>query len=189
MNKKVIKYLSNKHTYTYLDEILLFYASGKIEKMLIDNKATDIEIFPSIKKENSIQIYFKYYNLFVVFDFKENYYEYCKCDSKCSPEEIEHSIIKAQYNDEFAIDVFIDEFITLIEQDERLNKSDIVKISKKKLYSVLSIVSLIIPWIMLGIILLCSYLIKKEIKLGIWFGIILILSIVAWFIFDTKSKK
>ncbi|CDC70889.1 unknown [Staphylococcus sp. CAG:324] len=189
MNKKVIKYLSNKHNYTFLDKILLFYSSGKLKKMLIDNNATDIDIYPSIKKENSIQIYFKYYNLFVVFNFKDSYYEYCKYDSKGSPEELEQSIVKMQYNDEFAIDIFIKEFIDLIEQDERLNKSINFKKNKNKLYSVLSVVSLIIPWIILGIISLCSYLVKKDLKLGVWFGIIIIFSIIAWFIFDNKSKK
>ncbi len=189
MNKKVIKYLSNKHNYTFLDKILLFYLNAQLEKLLIDNNATDIEIYPSIKKEKSIQIYFKYYNMFVIFDFKENYYEYCKYDSNCSPRELEQSIVKTQYHDEFAINNFIKEFIKLIEQDERLNKSKILKKSKKKLYSVLSVISLIFPWILLGIILLCSYLIKKELKLGVWFGIIIILSVTAWFIFDNKSKK
>ncbi len=189
MNKKITKYLSKKHNFTFLDKILIFYSNGYLKKVLINNNATEIEIYPIIKKENSIQIYFKYYNIFVIFDFKENYYEYCKYDSKCSPEEVEHSIVKAQYNDDFDIENFISEFIKLINQDERLNKSNILKKNKKKLYNVLSDISLIIPWIILGIIALCSYLTKKEIKLDAWFGIIIILSIVVWFIFDNKSKK
>lgn len=189
MSKKIIKYLSKKNNYTFLDKILLFYSNGQLKKVLINNNATEIEIYPSIKKENSIQIYFKYYNLFAILDFKEDYYEYCKYDSKCSPEELENNIVKVQYNDEFAIDIFINEFIKLIDQDERLNKSKVPKIAKKKSYSFLSIASLIIPWAILGIIVLCSYLIKKEIKLDVWFGIIIIISIIIWYIFDNKSKK
>ena len=186
MNKKIINYLSKKNNHTFLDKILLFYSNGELKKELINNNATEIEIYPSIKKEKSIQIYFKYFNIFAILDFKEDYYEYCKYDSSCSPLEIENSIVKSEYTDEFAIDIFINESIKLIDQDERLNKSKLFKKSKKKIYSVLSIISLIIPWIILGIIALCSYLMKKEIKLDVWFGIITILSIVAWFIFDNK---
>ena len=189
MNSKVIKYLSKKQQYSILDKILLFYSNGEFKKMLIDKQCTDIEFFPSIKKEKSIQIYFKYYNLFVIFDFKENYYEYCIYDSKCSPEEIEDNIIKTQYYNEFVIDIFIEEFIKLIEQDERLHKLYNVQKSKKKLYSVLSIIFLVFPCIMLGITSLCSFIMKKELKLGVWFGIISIFSIAAWFIFDYKSNK
>lgn len=187
--KKIVKYLSKKKNYTFLDKILLLYSNGQLKKILISNNATEIEIYPSIKRENSIQIYFKYYNLFAILDFKENYYEYCKYAPKCSPEELENNIVKAQYNDDFSIEIFINEFIELINQDERLNKSKVLEKSKKKLYSVLSIVSLLIPWMILGIIALCSHFMKKEIKLNAWFGIIIILSIVIWFIFDNKSKK
>lgn len=194
MNKKVAKYLNkkNNNNYTFLDKILSFYTSGQFEILLINNKATEIEFFPSIENKNSIQVYFNYYNLSAIIEFKEEYYEYCKYKPGCSPEELENSIIKEQYNDEFDIEIFIKSFIKTIDLDDnckKIKKSNIVKKGKKKLYSILSIVSLIMPWIILGIIALCSYIMQKDIKLNVWFGIIIVISIVFWAIFDEKSKK
>ena len=189
MDKKIIKYLSKRSTYTNLDKVLLFYVSGQFNKVLNDNNATNIEFFPSIGKNNSIQVYFKYYNLFAILDFNENYYEYCKYEANCSAKELEDKIIKTQYNDDFDIEIVIKNFIQEIDNDKNLNKLYVNKKSQKKLYSILSIFSIIMPWIILGIIALCSYLMDKEIKLGAWFGIIIVIAIVLWYIFDNKSKK
>lgn len=167
----------------------MFYSSGQFKKILIDNNATEIEFFPSIKKENSIQVYFNYYNLSAIIEFKEEYYEYCKYKPGCSPKELENSIIKEQYNDEFDIDIFIKNFIKTIDQDANLKKSNVVKKRRKKLYSVLSLVSLMMPWIILGIIALCSYLTNKDIKINAWFGVLTVICIVLWALLDNKSEK
>ena len=186
MNKRVLNYINklDESNYTFLDKILSFYASGQFEILLINNKATEIEFFPSIENKNSIQVYFNYYNLSAIIEFKEEYYEYCKYKPGCSSEELENSIIKEQYKDEFDIEIFIKSFIKTIDLDDNCKKSNIVKNNKKKLYSILSMLSLITPWIILGMIVLCSYIMPKDIKLNVWFGIIIVVSIVVWAIFD-----
>ncbi len=193
MNKRISNYLKNieKSKYTFLDKILFYYMSGQFYELLLKNNATEIEFFPSIKKTgNSIQIYFNYFNLSAILEFKEEYYEYCKYQPKCSAEELEYSIIKQQYDDEFDIRVFIINFIDLLNNDKRLIKTKKSNSKKrKKLYSAISIVALFIPWIILGMMILFSYAIKKDFKLNAWFALIVLISIVIWVIFDLKSKK
>jgi hypothetical protein len=195
MNKRVLHYLNSKEesNYTFLDKILSFYAKEKFQNLLSNNDVTEIEFFPSIKKSgNSIQIYFNYYNLSAILEFNEEWYEYCKYKLCCSVEEMESSIIRVQYNDDFAIEIFIEEFIKSLNDDSQLIKSKNTNAkvkNKKKIYSIISIISLCIPILVIGILAIYSLVTDKAIDLNLWFSLIIIIPLIIWSIFDVKSKR
>ena len=192
MKKKALEYLKSKQdNNTFFDKVLYFYANEGLSNFLINNCATDIEISYSIKEEKSLFVSFNYYNVFAVLYFKEEYYEYCVCKSGCSPQELEKNIIKKGYDDKFDIAIFIENFIKNIESNEMFEKiknfNDVIQ-SRKKLYSIISIVSFLSPWIILGIIALLSHIMNQEIIINAWFGLIIIASIVLGTIFEAKSR-
>jgi len=61
--------------------------------------------------------------------------------------------------------------------------------SKKRLYTCISFLFLFFPFIIIGIIALLSYILKKDIKLNNWFILVFIVSIALWWIFSNKSEK
>ena len=194
MSKKVAPYLKSKAklNYTNLDNILFFYMNNDFHRLLFDNNITDVEFMPIIKKGgNSLQVYIDYYNLSAILEFREEYYEYCKYISGCSSQELERSIVKASYNDEFDIEMFIKAFIKSLHNDTRLIKATNIGTkpkSKKKIYSVISIVSLCVPVVAIGI--MSAYvLLGQSIKLNGWFLLAIILPLISWFFFGVKSNK
>lgn len=104
MNRKLLKYLKNKDkkTYTHLDNILAFYAQGNLQDLLSLKNAYKLGFFTYInRKGNSIEIYCFYYNLCIVLEFREDYYEYCSYEPGCSVEELEKGIIRKVYDEDF----------------------------------------------------------------------------------------
>lgn len=84
----------------------------------------------------------------------------------------------------------MEEFIKSIDTDEKCIKINITtQQRKKKLYTCISFLFLFLPFIIIGIIALLSYILKKDIKLNNWFILVFIVSIALWWIFSNKSEK
>lgn len=193
IKKELEKYLNSKdkNNYSNLDKIFLFYNNNEFYKILNYNGATNIEFYPTINsKEKSLQVYFNYYNMYAIMEFNEDSYDYCKYQRGCSEDEFNNSIISQNYDNKFDIKIFVEEFIKSIDTDEKCIKINITTPQrKKKLYTCISFLFLFFPFIIIGIIALLSYILKKDIKLNNWFILVFVVSIALWWIFSNKSEK
>lgn len=193
INKVLEKYLNSKDksNYSNLDKVFLFYNNDDFYNILKYSGATKIEFFPVIKSdEKSLQVYFNYYNMSAIMEFDDDFYDYCKYPRGCSEDELNQSILRKNYSDKFDIKMFVEEFIKSIDNDERCIKMNKTTSSRnKKIYTLISFISLFLPFIIIGIIALLSYILKTDIKLNNWFILVFIVSIVLWWIFDDKAKK
>lgn len=194
MHSRVLNYLNKKNptNYTQLDKILSFYANKKLEEVLLNMGVTKIEFFPSINKKNgnSIQIYFNYYNLSAILEFDEKCYDYCKYTPGCSAEELENCIVTSQYTNDFNIELFIKKFITTIEEDPRLVKSqNNNNIRNNKLYKKIAFISLLIPSLLVSILAIYTLVLDTSVQLNEWFSLFIIIPLIIWVIFDDKSNK
>ena len=121
-----------------------------------------------------------------IMEFDDDFYDYCKYPRGCSEDELNQSILRKNYSDKFDIKMFVEEFIKSIDNDEINNTTSS---RNKKIYTLISFISLFLPFIIIGIIALLSYILKTDIKLNNWFILVFIVSIVLWWIFDDKAKK
>ena len=195
MDRKVSNYLNNKNKidYTCLDNILSFYHDGHFSGLLLDNDFTQIEFFPSIRKNgNSIQINLNYYELCAILEFREEYYEYCVYKRGYSVEALKKSITKELYHSKFDIEIFMEHFIKSIKNDARLSKSNSIEIdgkNKKKLHVVISTISMLVPVFVITLFAICVYVFGEPIRLNWWFLFVITIPLIVWFGFDIKSKK
>lgn len=60
---------------------------------------------------------------------------------------------------------------------------------RKKIYSVISIVSLCFPFFIIGILAMYMFVMDKEIELNAWFSLVIIIPLILCSIFDIKSKR
>ena len=189
MRKKVsartLRYLSSKDmsTYTELDSVLSFYASGQFEETLLLSGATEIEFFPVIQKtEKSIQICFNYYNLSAFLEFKEDYYEFCVYLPKTSADEIERQVNRRQYENTFNVEQCIQSLMHVTKSDVRLKitaKKCTEIVNKGRIYSIASVISFLIPFIIIAILAMYKELSGKEVAISSELTAILIIASVS----------
>jgi hypothetical protein len=125
MNRKIVKYLKNKEItqYTALDNIFITYINGDLKELLNNYGFTKIEFFPKLSKgDKHFQIYFIYFNLRVIIEFRDLWFEYCIYAPYDSVDLIDKCIIRSNYNDDFNIETFINYLNTTINKDNRLKK-------------------------------------------------------------------
>ena len=195
VSARTLRYLSSKDmsTYTELDSVLSFYASGQFEETLLLSGATEIEFFPETQKiEKSIQICFNYHNLSATLDFSENYYEHCVYLPNTSADEIERQVNRCQYEYAFNTEQCIQNLMEIIKSDARL-KNTVKKrtsiIDKGKLYSIASVISFLAPFIIIGILAMYKELTGEEVSISSKFAaIIIIVSVAISGAFSGKSR-
>lgn len=190
--KKVQNYLNEKEgSYTVLDKIFSFYASGEFNVFLKNHNVSGIEFFPSIKNDNtSLQVYFNHGNLSVVLESSEDYCDYSVYKPGCSPEEMEKSIKREQYAGDFDIKVFLELLFQsngLDEDVEVVKDINTERKKKKRLYNIIAFGSMLLPFIILGILALCGQLEKLNGKA--WYAVFMAVCLVVAIVFDIKATK
>ncbi|MBO4988936.1 MAG: hypothetical protein J6D37_01255 [Clostridia bacterium] len=123
--RKITKYLNSKaeSEYTMLDRLLKQYLDGELEMVLKRYGFTKIEIFSKIgKRENDLQIYFRYYNFALDIDFSDRAFDYTAYLPGISAEEYENSIIRCNYEKNFSFEGFVARLQSELSQDTRLKK-------------------------------------------------------------------
>lgn len=189
--KSIIRYLNKKdiENFTALDFALKSYVSGDLEKILNSYKFTEIEIFPTIKDNvKNLQLYFCYYNLALTIEFNELNYEYCIYKKGASSEEFEKKFITADYCKDFTIETFIGELYKKVCDSEILKRNTNSK-SKTKVFTILKILSILIPILFVVIICAYVYITKEKVYMGIWGYLIIIFFSMGYIIFDRLSRK
>ena len=122
---KINKYLKSKNAsqYNYLDNILIYYVNGKLQKILEKYNFKKIGIYPLVgKKGNYLQIECFYHNLTVDIGFDEDSFDYIVYLPGISAEDFEKSITKKGYSNDFNIEKFFDDFHNMLQRDDRLKK-------------------------------------------------------------------
>lgn len=121
---KINKYLKSKNnSYNCLDNILIYYVNGKLQKILESYNLKKINIYPLIdKKGNYLQIECFFYNLTVDIGFDENSFDYIIYLPGISAEDFYKGIIQKEYDHDFDIEKFFEEFHNMLQKDGRLKK-------------------------------------------------------------------
>ena len=185
VSARTLRYLSSKDmsTYTELDSVLSFYASGQFEETLLLSGATEIGFFPVTQKiEKSIQVCFNYHNLSATLQFCENYYEYCVYLPNTSADEIERQVSRCQYEYAFNIEQCIQNFMQIIKSDARLkntSKERTTIVNKGRMCSIAAIISFLIPFIVIAILAMYKELSGKEVAISSELTAILIIASVS----------
>ncbi len=193
MKKKIEKYLlsKNKHEYSILDQLLGMYLNNEIKHLLSNYEG--VNIYPSICKvkgelEKTIQICFNYHNICVVIDFFEDKYSLVIYPSGISVNELEKIFIDYEYPEDFTLQKLIENIDGQIKNHSKLRDTTLTK--KKKIYSLISTISFLFPFVINVLVLLNYFINQKDIVLNMWWGVCtIIIPLIVWFVFDIKSKR
>jgi hypothetical protein len=190
MNSKIQAYLkSTDSTGMYMRDVLSFYTSGNMRKVLLKQHITELEFFPSIQKQgSSFQVNFQYYNLCVIIEFGETEFEYVIYMRGSSANDLQKSAVRSSYDSSFSVKRFFDDFICLLKSDARLIKTSRTT-EKKKKYKTISSICLVTS-ILIGVIP-CVYagITNDTIQFGPWFLVVMLVPFVISEIFDFLSIK
>lgn len=191
MDRNVLNYLENAQLGKDdpLTNVLAYYANGKFQALLLRQHVTKLEFFPSISKgEESLQISFQYYNLFVILEFDKKEYEYSIHTQNCSANQLEQSIVTKLYGTDFDVEVFFAAFFRLLKEDVRLIKSS-QTIEKKKTYKMISSICFIITILIIAIPSVYVLITRDTIQLGPWFLAAVLVPFTVSEIFDFLAAK
>lgn len=123
--RKINKYLKlkNKSQYNCLDNIFINYINGKLQKILENYNFKKINIYPLIgKRGNYLQVECFFYNLTVDIGFDEDNFDYIIYLPGISAEDFEKGIIEKEYEHDFDIEKFFEDFHNMLQKDSRLKK-------------------------------------------------------------------
>ena len=123
--RKINKYLKSKNVsqYNCLDNILIDYVNGKLQKILENYNLKKINIYPLIgRKGNYLQIECFFHNLTVDIGFDENSFDYMVYLPGISAEDFAKGIIEKEYAHDFDIEKFFEDFYNMLQKDSRLKK-------------------------------------------------------------------
>ena len=121
--RKINKYLKlkNMSQYNCLDDILVYYVSGELQKLLEYYNFKKINIYPLIcRKGNYLQIECFFHNLTVDIGFDENSFDYIIYLPGISAEDFDKGITKKEYDLDFGIEKFFKDFHNMLQKDSRL---------------------------------------------------------------------
>lgn len=121
--RRINKYLKSKNNsqYNCLDNILIYYVDGNLQKVLERYNFKKINIYPVIGKKGSyLQIECFFYNLTVNIEFDENSFDYIIYLPGISAEDFDKGIIQKEYKDDFDIEKFFEHFHNILQKDSRL---------------------------------------------------------------------
>ncbi len=121
--RKINKYLKlkNMSQYNCLDDILVYYVSGELQKLLEYYNFKKINIYPLIgRKGNYLQIECFFHNLTVDIGFDENSFDYIIYLPGISAEDFDKGITQKEYDLDFGIEKFFKDFHNMLQKDSRL---------------------------------------------------------------------
>lgn len=124
--RKINKYLKlkNMSQYNCLDNILVYYVSGKLQKLLEYYNFKKINIYPLIgRKGNYLQIECFFHNLTVDIGFDENSFDYIIYLPGISAEDFDKGITQKEYDPDFGIEKFFKYFHNMLQKDSRLKET------------------------------------------------------------------
>lgn len=122
---KINKYLKSKDEsqYNILDKIFKCYINGHLKKLLNNYQFSKIEYYPHISKRGDLlQIDFWHHNLHANIEFDENSFDYIIYLPGISAEDFDKGIIKKEYDHDFDIEKFFEDFHNMLQKDSRLKK-------------------------------------------------------------------
>lgn len=122
---KINKYLKSKDEsqYNILDKIFKCYINGHLKKLLNNYQFSRIEYYPHISKRGDLlQIDFWHHNLHANIEFDENSFDYIIYLPGISAEDFDKGIIKKEYDHDFDIEKFFEDFHNMLQEDSRLKK-------------------------------------------------------------------
>ena len=121
--RKINKYLKlkNMSQYNCLDDILVYYVSGELQKLLEYYNFKKINIYPLIgRKGNYLQIECFFHNLTVDIGFDENSFDYIIYLPGISAEDFDKGITQKEYDLDFGIEKFFKDFHNMLQKESRL---------------------------------------------------------------------
>lgn len=124
--RKINKYLKlkNMSQYNCLDDILVYYVSGELQKLLEYYNFKKINIYPLIgRKGNYLQIECFFHNLTVDIGFDENSFDYIIYLPGISAEDFDKGITQKEYDLDFGIEKFFKDFHNMLQKDSRLKET------------------------------------------------------------------
>lgn len=189
MYKKVLKYLTNKKKlgFTEFDEILKYYINGDFLELLEKLGAECVEFFPDIGKESSsLQVYFNFYNIGIIFEFNENYFEWCRYERNTPKEKIE----KGTYEN-FNIEEFIKKTMNSLEKEVDKSQRDQYKLTNKnkKIYKIISLICILMFVMIVVPITAYVLILNATININSWLIGTLVFLCVGWLVFSILSIK
>lgn len=122
---KINKYLKSKGEgqYNILDKIFKCYVNGHLMKLLNNYQYSKIEYYPHISKRgNLLQVDFWYHNLHANIEFDENSFDYVIYLPGISAEDFAKCIIEKEYDYDFDVEKFFEDFHSMLQKDCRLKK-------------------------------------------------------------------
>ena len=190
MNSKIQAYLKDTDpTGRYMRDVLSFYITGQMRSYLLKQHIINLEFFASIKKkEKSLNISFRYYNLYVILDFTEAGYEYCIYTKNCSAGDLENSIVQQSYSTDFSIEAFWDTFMRVLNCDARLVRTKPAN-EKKKRYKIISSICRVLTFLAIAIPSAYVLITRETIQGGPWFLVIILIPFILSQIFSFLSSK
>lgn len=190
MKRKLEKYLNSKekNSYTVLDNIFEMYLNGKINDLLSSYEG--VKVYLSFNEDfKTIQIVYNLNNIYVTIDFFEDKYNFAVYHAGITENELEKLFIDYDYPENFNLKQLLEEIDVKIKNHPKLKDTMLLK-KKKKIFSIIAWVSLILPIVILGSIGLYCVISDNSLKLNVWWGLLLIvIPLIIWFIFDVKSKR
>ena len=124
--RKINKYLKlkNMSQYNCLDDILVYYVSGELQKLLEYYNFKKINIYPLIgRKGNYLQIECFFHNLTVDIGFDENCFDYIIYFPGISAVDFDKGITQKEYDLDFGIEKFFKDFHNMLQKDSRLKET------------------------------------------------------------------
>lgn len=190
MKGKIENYVNSKDKseYSNLDRIFELYLNGDIKNLL--SKYEGVRIYLTFNKlAKTIQLNYKYKNIYVVIDFFEDKYNAVVYYTGITAKDLEKLFIDYEYPADFNIKKLIQELDVKIKSHPKLKDITLTE-KKKKIYSLISLISLCLSFIICGCIGLYCIITEKSVKGNMWWGVcFIIIPLIIWFIFDIKSKR
>lgn len=190
MKRMIEEYLSTKkHSdYNNLDKLLELYFSGYINELL--SKYDKVKIMCTINKfHKALHIQCNYYNIHIVIDFFEDKYNAVIYYSGISANNLDKLIVDYEYAADFNIEKLIEEIDEKVKKHPKLNNTP-SSYKRRKIYSLIAWICLCISFLVLVGVGLYCIVTNSSIKANaLWELIFIIIPLLAWFIFDIKSKR
>ena len=190
MRRTIEKYLSSKesNSYTDLDKILEMHLDGEIKRILSSYEG--VGIYPSFFKEyKTIQIVYKFHNIYVTIDFFEEKYSVTVYPAGTNADDLKKSFIDYAYPANFNLKQLVEEINEKIKTHPSLSNTASNQ-KKSKMYSLIAWISLLLPILTLGSIGLYCVITENTIQGNIWWEVFfIIIPLIVWFVFRIKSDR
>ena len=190
MKRKIENYLKtkDKSEFNHLDRLFELYFIGNIKMLL--SKYTKVKVYPAIHKTgNAIQLNYNFHNICVLMDFFEDKYSVAVYHAGINAEDLEKLVVECDYQEGFSLNKLINEVDKKIKSHPELKDTTLIE-KKKKIYSLIAMISLCVPTLFWGGIGLYCILTESVLQFNEWWVMfLLIIPIILWFIFDVKAKR